>query len=761
MTRNGRAALVYAQELKFPVFPCKPGDKVPLSPHGLKDATTDPHLIGIWWRNWPDANIGIPTGSISGFDVLDVDEGGDDTLDELETQNGKLPNTVEALTGGGGRHMLFRHRDGVRNSVRNIPGIDVRGEGGYIIAAPSVHKSGREYAWELSSRPGEAEIAEWPEWLLDRIRQGNGVVAKPGAPVAGNIAEGKRNATLTSLAGTMRRKGMTEEAIAAALLAENATACKPPMDDDEVRKIAASIIRYEPSERPFGTSVTPGGGRLAEGEWPDPVPLPDALPPVEPFVPALLPDAFRAWIEDISDRMQCPPDFPAVGAMVALSAVVGRQIAIRPKRRDDWAVVPNLWGGVVGRSGIMKSPAVAETLKPLHALEVQAREEHQDSLQDYEAAKLVAEAEKRHAQDEIKKAIKEQRDPMALAKEIANQEASEPARRRYLVNDTTVEKLGEILNANPRGVLLFRDELTGFLRMLDREGCEGSRAFYLEAWNGAGGFTFDRIGRGTIDIEAACVSILGGIQPGPLSAYMRRVAEGGGDDDGLVQRFQLVVWPDVPTAWIDRDTPPNPDARGRAYSVFERLDHIETQTMGAESTNRVGESPFLRFFPEAQEIFTEWRTELEHRIRKGDESPMIVSHLSKYRSLIPSLALLIHLADVGAGPVGEGALQRACAWGEYLESHARRVYAPMISPAAGSGRVLAQKILQGELDSTFTLRDVYRKHWQGLSTKGEAEEAVNLLDAYDWGRRAKEATGGRSTVVFYVNPKVAMEKSDG
>ena len=761
LTSNGRAALAYAQELRFPVFPCKPGDKVPLSPSGFKNATTNPHLIGIWWRNWPDANIGIPTGSISGFDVLDVDEGGEETLAALESQYRKLPDTVEALTGGGGRHILFRHQDGVRNSTKNLPGLDVRGEGGYIIAAPSVHESGREYAWEFSSRPGEVEIADWPKWLLERCRNGNGAAGKPGAPVEEDIAEGKRNETLTSLAGTMRRRGMSEEAIAAALLTENATRCKPPAGEDEIRKIAASVMRYAPSERSFGTFVTPGVGHLAKDEWPDPIPLPDTLPPVEPFEPALLPDAFRGWIEDIANRMQCPPDFPAIGAMVALSAVVGRQMTIRPKRRDDWAVVPNLWGGVVGRSGIMKSPAVAETLRPLHGLEAKAREEYVVILQDYEVTKLVTEAEKRHAQDEIKKAIREQRDPTTLARELTSPETSEPARRRYIVNDTTVEKLGEILDANPRGVLLFRDELTGFLRMLDREGCEGSRAFYLEAWNGAGGFTFDRIGRGTIDIEAACVSILGGIQPGPLSAYMKRVAEGGGDDDGLVQRFQLVVWPDVSTAWVDRDTLPDMNARNRAYSVFERLDRIDPQKVGAEYPFGVGEAPYLRFSPEAQEIFTEWRTELEHRIRKRDELPMIVSHLAKYRSLIPSLALLIHLADAGAGPVGEDALQRACAWGDYLESHARRVYAPAISPAASSGCSLLQKIQKGKLGSTFTLRDLYRKHWQGLAKTNEASEAVDFLEAYEWGRRGREATGGRPTDVFIVNPKVLMEEKDG
>jgi putative DNA primase/helicase len=111
--------------------------------------------------------------------------------------------------------------------------------------------------------------------------------------------------------------------------------------------------------------------------------------------------------------------------------------------------------------------------------------------------------------------------------------------------------------------------LTGFLHSLEREGREGSRAFYLEAWNGDGRFTYDRIGRGTIDIEAACVSILGGIQPGPLTGYMLQLAKGLGGDDGLMQRFQLLVWPDVTSEWVNVDREPDISARRRIGEIFD------------------------------------------------------------------------------------------------------------------------------------------------------------------------------------------------
>jgi len=151
-----------------------------------------------------------------------------------------------------------------------------------------------------------------------------------------------------------------------------------------------------------------------------------------------------------------------------------------------------------------------------------------------------------------------------------------------MVNDSTVEKLGEILNENLNGVLIYRDELIGLLKSLDKEGQEGARAFYLEAWDGRGRFTYDRIGRGTIDIEAAIFSVLGSIQPGPLKAYIRGAVDGGAWADGLMQRFQLAVWPDMPKDWENIDRHPDIKAKEVAIKVFERLDNLNPEEIGAK-----------------------------------------------------------------------------------------------------------------------------------------------------------------------------------
>src|SRR6476646_6676653 len=138
---------------------------------------------------------------------------------------------------------------------------------------------------------------------------------------------------------------------------------------------------------------------------------------------------------------------------------------------------------------------------------------------------------------------------MVAAEHVKVEEPTEPMRQRYLVCDCTVEKLGILLNQNPNGFTAFRDELSGLLEHLDREGQEGARAFYLESWDGTGRFTYDRIGRGTLDIESTTVSVMGGSQPGKFWSYLQSAIRGGAGDDGLSQRFQLLVYPDVSKDW--------------------------------------------------------------------------------------------------------------------------------------------------------------------------------------------------------------------
>lgn len=502
-------------------------------------------------------------------------------------------------------------------------------------------------------------------------------------------------------------------------------------------------------------------------EWEDPQALPNTLPAVEAFDNDFLPTVFRAYVDDVSQQAQCPADFIAASLITAVSSIVGRSIAIRPKVYDDWTVIPNLWGVCVGRPGIMKSQAISKSLCFIGELESKSKSEFELESKKANALAMVAKEKEKGTAANIREALKNDNEESAraLALQSIEDEDDPPTRKRYKTNDATIEKLGELLQGNPRGILVVRDELIGWLRGLDREGREESRAFYLESWNGDGSFTFDRIGRGTIDIPSTTVSIIGGIQPGPLSEYLSRVHRGKGGDDGLLQRFQLLVWPDVDETWINVDRKPDNKAKIAVRDVFNRLDNIDPNTIGAEYDRAYDDNgdregiPFLRFDPDAQAILDQWRGELEKKIRCGNETPAMEAHFSKYRSLVPSLALLFHLIDNPAGgPVGRDALLRALAYCQYLGTHARRAYAQNIDPAMAAAVHLDKRIVSGALGDKFKARDVYRKGWSGLD-KDTTWDALRILEDFDRVARSKNTphNGGRPSITWHVNPALLTE----
>lgn len=478
------------------------------------------------------------------------------------------------------------------------------------------------------------------------------------------------------------------------------------------------------------------------------LPLPGGLSVVEPFDYELLPRDFQAWVQDIAERMQCPPDYPGVAAMVVLASLVGRQISIRPKQNDSWSVVPNLWGGVVGTPGVLKSPSLKETMAAVLKIQANALTEYEEKQTAYAVEEVVYQERVKLDRVTVKESLsnKQPNNAKNSAEDLIDAKPEPPSCKRYIVNDTTVERLQEILSENPNGVLQFRDELTGFLKQMQKPGHETDRAFFLEAWDGNGSHTSDRIGRGMTHIEHACVSILGGIQPGPLLSYFSGLAHGGSGDDGLLQRFQLLVWPDVSREWENIDRFPDMNAQQAAHAVFERLRPPE---------GPANKSAFLRFSESAQVMFDKWRADLETRLRSGDEPPAIAAHLSKYRSLVPSLALLIHLANDDSGPVTYECAKTAIAWSEYLETHARRVYAPALHPDMESARSLATKIQEGRLGDEFTIKDVYKSHWSNLADSSRAKAAINILTDHYWLEVREEETEGRKRTVYVVNPTVS------
>lgn len=501
-------------------------------------------------------------------------------------------------------------------------------------------------------------------------------------------------------------------------------------------------------------------GPVGKEGWKQPNDLPPVMPTAPPMPSDLLPVPFRDWISDTAERLSVHLEMIAIPAIVAAAASIGRSAAIYPKAYDTgWVEAANLWGALVAPPSARKTPAITAGTKPLRLIEGAIRDAHVDAESKREVQRQIIDMEIK----QLKAAASSKGgSPSSITaslltkqQQLKELEVSEP---RLVVNDTTIEKLGELLAENPRGLLYLRDELMGLLKSTEKSGHENDRPFLLEAWNGKNGYTFDRIGRGTLHIPAVNLSLLGGIQPGKLREYTQGAIRGGSGADGLLQRFQLLVWPD--RAQVNRHVDRQPDgpAFERANTIFVELREIgsaleQSLTFGGE------EVPTLHFAPDAQSKFDDWVKELDREINSTEvaSAPAFQSHLVKYLSLVPRLALVFHLIDIAdgdpIGPVSVEATRLAIKWSGFLKAHARKIYAEELQRDLSRAHDLARLIEQGDITDEMNVRDIYKRWFAGQSD--EAERALVILEQHAW-VRVEERTNvkARPSKFLRINPSV-------
>ena len=521
---------------------------------------------------------------------------------------------------------------------------------------------------------------------------------------------------------------------------------------DEVTRAELARIRRERIRRECQDGYR-------KNDWPKPKPLPSGLAPVEPFNLDFMPVALKPWIADVADRLQCPPDYVAVSAIVALGSVIGCRVGIKPQRNTDWIEVPNVWGGFIGRPGMLKSPAMQEALKPLHRLEAEAAKENEVAREAY-AAGLSAFKVRQQVKIALEReALKKAKSGKINVDFDLGDEPKEPAAVRYRTNNSSYEALGELLRHNPTGMLIERDELVSLLKHLDREEQVVARGFFLSGWSGTQPYSFDRIARGHVALEAVCLSVLGGTQPARIGEYVRRANLGGAGGDELIQRFGLLVWPDTSAVWKDVDEYPNGGAREKAWQVFQcaaKLNLPALLKLGA-TKGQFDRFACFRFASAAHDDFLGWRTDLEGRLRTGELSAAFEGHLAKYRKLVPSLALINHIADGGEGDVSQKSLLRALAFAGYLESHARRVYASGSEGETSAANAILKHIRAGDLPEGFTSRDILRHGWAHLTDREQIAAGLNLLAEFDYlvpTEAAAGSRGGRPKTTYTIHPEV-------
>jgi len=440
----------------------------------------------------------------------------------------------------------------------------------------------------------------------------------------------------------------------------------------------------------------------------------------------LLPHSVGLYAKDVAYGMDnAPLSFACVSALIVLSSSIGARVGVRPKLENDWTVIPNLWGALIAPPSIKKTPIYEEMLKPLVRAEIKENDKYQDKMREYNREDMIYQEEIKTYKKRISKG-----DTEGLSEPLKSEQ---PAQTRYIINDATTEKVGEIMNDNPNGILVTLDELSGFFATLTRSGRESDRSFWLTGFNGNRGHSIDRINRGSFYIKRVCASIFGTIQPDSINKLIDS-AINGNENDGLIQRFQLIAI-ETKSHYQYVDKAPNKEERKKYNSLVDKLLYANPLEYGAKQEYENGDK-FYRFDKEANAIYKDWSEELHKRMKEYEiDNPILSSHLGKFNSLFASLALILFYSDRVMGMTQEDSISeiyatRAKELCDYFEYQAQKLY-DLQNMQEAKNNNKREKLLNKlrELDANKELPITYGKlsqYFRGL----KAKDCQELLNGY-------------------------------
>jgi putative DNA primase/helicase len=505
--------------------------------------------------------------------------------------------------------------------------------------------------------------------------------------------------------------------------------------------------------------------------WPVPAELlTDVAMPSFPI--DFLPGALGDFVVDQATRMQAPPDYVGIAVVIAAATAIGKDFRMAPKANDNsWTERSCLWGGVIGDIGQKKSPSFNAALGPIFNLQAEFRAKHEEELEAYKNKARLAKQILKQWEKDCAAALKNGDDPPPQPEGIDAGER--PAARQLLTNDTTQERLVGLMQQNLSGIMLFRDELSGWFSSFNQYRPGSDEQFFLQCH--AGGPWNHNRKAGDIFVPDVYLNVLGGFQPEVISEALSRHRTGAGKavDNGMAARLSLLVWPDpVKTQWIDRQV--DAEIRLKVLRLFRDLLNFKPEAfVGPPLRDSSSQYPPFRFTPEGLAIFREWYVEHYRALEDIDPTDPLKGHFSKYDGLFARLAIVRHLICYVLDPSGleparvddYTAIASRDFIDDYLRPHARKIYRRLgRGTAYHNARRIGQWIVENPDMTVFTARDVSRKEWSGLTGKDEntgrdhLRAALTYLDNVAGWVRSKEKpagpSGGRPTLQYLVNPHV-------
>jgi hypothetical protein len=815
-------------EFGLPVFPCREKDaktatgkelkaKAPYTEKGFYDATKDPQKINEWWTKWPNAVVGLPTGSISGISVLDgdIDRFTGEALGERELSALGLLNSraVKVKTPSGGIHLLFAHKDGAKTSSHQVAAhVDARGDGGYIIAPGSVMADGSAYHYEGRTLHDALLAGDLPAYpvgevtaAIEDFKQSKNMATLPMPSIAKGFEfdTGRAVATVTetieiartllSMApNTLCREDWVK--LALSLRVECGDALRDafiefslryksgtPCDDRAAQAVwnSAGNPSAVSSIAPAMALLKAAVGRAAfkdvwrkvlsrrgnasteysfvldaasdtDLQWPEPDMT--VLRPDRPKAPEMTEAEFNqvfgawsGWLKSAAEVKSAHVDYVALALLTTASAIVGNTRWAVPW--EGWKEPPVLWGMLIGDPSAGKSPALDAVLDPVKEIDGELSREYQTERTDWDAKDEVARIVLSQWKGDAKTAISAGETPPEKPDEA--DVGKPPIRKRIRITDATTEKVAELLATTWRGLLLSRDELSGWLSSMDRYSGGGDRPFWLEA-HGGRSYTVDRkASPEPVIVEHMSVSILGGTQPDKLDRLLVKT-----DDDGLLARF-LTVFPDAvplrrPAAVLDDDTP---------TAAFKRL-----RTLQPAVDEHGAKRPFFMHLDEdAREALQSFREQC--RAWEADTDGLMKGHIGKLPGLAVRVSLVLALLDWAIDATEEPAtsisashLWRACHYvGEHLRGHAHRAYGAASMPQEVRAASRIGEIIKAEGLRQISTREIQRRGLVGLQSAREIGPAFAVLQGAGWIAAIQQYGPGRPAKSYAVNPHLEDE----
>ncbi|AXI45113.1 hypothetical protein C1J03_03115 [Sulfitobacter sp. SK012] len=717
------------------------------------------------------------------------------------------PSAVKVLTQSGGVQYLFAHCEGARTSSHQVASnVDTRGDGGYIIAPGSVMADGASYRYaarKLSDAIKAGDLPTYPVHAVDAAILARKEKEKAPPSIATNlfIDTGDTrasdpetlNATRRLLAeapNTLTREDWVKLALSlrvaygdalhdaflsfserysggtpcdakAAQVVWNSAAhpssvttiapalalLKNAAGEGRTKEIWREVFAERDHQQPAQSIVLGKDQANTASDWPEP----DAKmgEPIRPPAPVMTNTEFEQvfgpwaqWITDAAETKNAPTDYVALTLLATAGAAIGNSRWAVPW--EGWKEPPVLWAMLVGDPSAGKSPALDAVLDPVKDIEREMTDIYRKARDKWADENEVAALVLSQWKQDAKSAMADGDTPPSKPREA--DAGSPPVRERICITDITTEKVADLLSTTWRGLLLARDELSGWLGSMDRYNGGGDRPFWLEAYGGRS-YTIDRKNSPEpITVDHLSVSIIGGTQPDKLSDLLVN-----SDDDGLLARF-IVVCPDAvplsrPTVSLD------------GAKLTEAVEMLHGLPHGTdENGNR--RPFFIDFSPDAADALHEFRGRC--RVWEADSTGLYKSHIGKMPGLVVRIAnVLAHLdwaADAGNDFVTHITVNhvgRACHFvGEYLRKHAYRAYGAAKMPSEVQAAKTIGSIIRTDDLTLFKLRDIQNKGRTGLLKTTDVKAALGVLIDADWLREIRATTGGRPSVSYSVNPKL-------